>query len=444
MTVAGGALGWIETDRVSEFSNKSFGTSVSVTQNRMVVGGSGAAWKYVRDGGEWFPSSERLYPAARGQTTNVATDNDLTLVASWSSTTTYDGDVRTASLVGGRAVAVAGDAALIATEAEVYAIFFTDGAWRVRDIIIRLAFPSVAVSNMVIVGGEGEVHSYLRFVDRWIERDIVYHDAEGFGLAVALHGPYMVVGATEAAFLYKKRFEGASIGWSLVRELSSPIRGDAFGASVAVYGDVVVVGAPGRPDLAGAVYVFDTASDYEKLAASNARPGDNFGVAVCVDSRTVLVGATGLDAVYTYESDEDTSSSKKTTSPSTSWHAIVGAALVLGLVAGLAVVAAARYVRRRRQKFKPTSPTMADVRHASDDFDVPVATIEVESQPPTPTSRQTLAVTEVTEVPSPTKLFLNATVAVACTFSFEPPPLVVASPSGEDLGSEEDEGEHPV
>jgi len=122
-----------------------------------------------------------------------------------------------------------------------------------------------------------------------------------FGLAVAVSGSTVVVGAygddtgmTDAGAAYV--FDAVS--GSLLRTLSNPTPGfgDCFGYSVAVSGNVVVVGAY-NDDVsatdAGVAYVFDVASGNLLQTLKNPTPvyGDLFGYSVAVSGNAVVVGA---------------------------------------------------------------------------------------------------------------------------------------------------------
>jgi len=154
---------------------------------------------------------------------------------------------------------------------------------------------------------------------------------DGFGLAVALDGDLLAVGAPrqnsnasgidgneldqsmlDAGAVYL--FERNAIGdWRQIAfvKASHPSPFDEFGATVALHGSLLAVGAPGQNSSAtgingderdesmlnaGAVYLFarDLAGEWSQIAfvkASNADPGDAFGSAVDVDGDTLAAGA---------------------------------------------------------------------------------------------------------------------------------------------------------
>ncbi len=145
-----------------------------------------------------------------------------------------------------------------------------------------------------------------------------------FGLAVALSGNRLVVGAPEddtgendtgIAYVYdlSAPSPAASV---LVLANPSPGENDTFGWSVAIDGDLVVAGVPegdsGVMD-AGCAYVYDLASPTPavpvlELHNPNAG-GENFGVSVAVSGRRIVIGAApdgaGGDSCRAYVYDLD-------------------------------------------------------------------------------------------------------------------------------------------
>ncbi len=148
-----------------------------------------------------------------------------------------------------------------------------------------------------------------------------------FGLAVALSGSRLVVGAPEddteeddtgIAYVYdlSAPAPAASV---LVLPNPNPGENDTFGWSVAVEGTLVVIGAPegdsGVMD-AGCAYVYDLASPAPSvpvLELHNPNPGgENFGVSVAVSGQRIVVGAApdgaGGDSCRAYVYDLGSSS----------------------------------------------------------------------------------------------------------------------------------------
>ncbi|MBW2525550.1 MAG: FG-GAP repeat protein [Deltaproteobacteria bacterium] len=201
----------------------------------------------------------------------------------------------------GRAVALAGDVAVVAT---------------------RVADASLDASGVTYVFEPDPSGA-----DGWVEsRKLVASDAEGFGRAVDTSGAVIVVGApadgaSGSAHVFV-RGEPGQEPWPEAARLLPPHKPSParFGASVAVSGDVIVVGAPagatGAPP--AAAYVFskdeggvDNWGLTTKLSPSGSEAGTYFGAAVSIDGDVVAVGANGDDgagvnsgAVYLFHRDE--------------------------------------------------------------------------------------------------------------------------------------------
>ncbi len=154
-------------------------------------------------------------------------------------------------------------------------------------------------------------------------------DGDQFGIAVAVSGDTVVVGAgsedsnatgvngnpvdnsaanSGAAYLFTR--SGTTWTQQAYLKSANSEAGDRFGGSVAVWGDTVVVGAAressnatgidgnhadNSASAAGAAYVFTRSgtewTQQAYLKASNTGAGDSFGTAVAVSGDTVIVGA---------------------------------------------------------------------------------------------------------------------------------------------------------
>ena len=131
-----------------------------------------------------------------------------------------------------------------------------------------------------------------------------------FGFSVAVDGDTVVVGADRndangadsgAAYLFTKPAAGwTSTSTAAKLTASDGAAHDWFGYSVAVDGDTVVVGADGDDDNgsnSGAAYLFTkpaagwtSTNTAAKLTASDGDPHDRFGISVAVDGNLVVVG----------------------------------------------------------------------------------------------------------------------------------------------------------
>lgn len=139
-------------------------------------------------------------------------------------------------------------------------------------------------------------------------------DAEarnGFGLAVAVEGGVLLVGAP-----YTDEF-GASSGSAYLFDISDPANpvelakllpadggyGELFGYSVAISGDTVLVGAPSDDDngpLSGSAYLFDISDPTSPVQSAKILPADGVewaqvGRSVAIGDGVALVGASGDD-----------------------------------------------------------------------------------------------------------------------------------------------------
>lgn len=142
---------------------------------------------------------------------------------------------------------------------------------------------------------------------------------DSFGGSVAVAGDVAVVGAygedagganAGAAYIFARNAGGTN-AWGQVKKLSASDaqEGDAFGLAVAVAGDVIVVGAYGEDaggGEAGAAYVFERNAggtngwgQVAKLTASDAQASDYFGHAVAVAGDVAVIGAHQEDSVAT-------------------------------------------------------------------------------------------------------------------------------------------------
>ncbi|RIK69216.1 MAG: hypothetical protein DCC65_00255 [Planctomycetota bacterium] len=128
---------------------------------------------------------------------------------------------------------------------------------------------------------------------------------DNFGIAVALHGNTVVVGAWAAAGVSP----GAGAAYVLLRNGDAWTQqaklvaldgasNDGFGVSVDVSGDTIVVGSP-FAGTAGSAYVFmrsgEAWNQQAKLTASDAAANDTFGISVAIDDDTIVVGAEADD-----------------------------------------------------------------------------------------------------------------------------------------------------
>ena len=300
---AGAAPEFDETELTSDASEDSFGFSVAVDGDRIVVGAylddekgseSGSVYVYERDGlGAW--THTQLFapnPTAGdrfGQ--SVALEGDRVVVGAtrddegvedagaayvfdrddsghWPATTLTAFDGQIGDLYGS-SVAVDGDRVVV-------------GA------------PGTAVDD-----NPGAVYVYgLDGTGTWVGTKQVAYDgtaADLFGRSVSAGDGRIVVGApgdddradsAGSAYVYEQG------GVTKLTARNGAVQ-ERYGSSVAVDGGRVVIGAPGGG--AGAAYVYAEAGAQRwaetKLTASDGASGESFGQSVAVDGDRVVVGA---------------------------------------------------------------------------------------------------------------------------------------------------------
>jgi hypothetical protein len=151
--------------------------------------------------------------------------------------------------------------------------------------------------------GQGAAYVFVRSAHVWTEQQELHsalgYAGENFGLAVALSGSTVVIGANEAAYVFVNN-HGVWVHQQKLTGSSSNY--DSFGQSVAVSGNTAVIGD--RTDLAlrdvpgqGAAYVFVRSggvwTQQQKLSVAYVVGGNNFGSSVAVSGDTALIGDPG-------------------------------------------------------------------------------------------------------------------------------------------------------
>jgi hypothetical protein len=304
---SGGA--WIEEARLSADDGAAadgFGGSVSLDGDRALIGAagadneSGAAYVFVRSGGEWF--EEAKLTASEGEEGDdfgyaVSLDADYALVgapeqeprgathvfvrsgATWTAEAVLEPSLASGGAGFGYSVSLDGSNALV-------------GAWR----------------DDVISGGSlrGSAFVYTRSESTWSEEaklvgsDVA--DFDLFGLSVSLDGDRALIGSSDsaqgefgeeysagAAYVFLR----SGTGWAQEQKLVASEREGVglFGFSVSLDGDSALVGAFGSE----AAYVFARSGatwvEETVLAASGGAQDRDFGFSVSLQGERVLVGA---------------------------------------------------------------------------------------------------------------------------------------------------------
>jgi hypothetical protein len=190
----------------------------------------------------------------------------------------------------------------------------------------ELVGTSVAIDgNTAVVGypyvytgaGAGEALVFVKPAEGWknLTQMALLVPSDGnagdyFGVAVAMRGDVIVVGAPEhfyvdgpgAVYVFVKPAGGWKGQLTETAKLiaSDGMKGDALGSSVSISGNTIVAGAPGLSpfNTSGAAYVFvkpasgwKNATQTAKLTASDSGAYDTFGYSVSLDGDSLVAGA---------------------------------------------------------------------------------------------------------------------------------------------------------
>jgi hypothetical protein len=176
-----------------------------------------------------------------------------------------------------------------------------------------------APKHTVTRNGQGAVFVFTRNGTTWQFQKKLFADdavvAARFGSSVALSGDTLAVGVPEddigtninqgSVYVYVRAVAGSDASWMFQQKLiaGDGERGDQFGLAVALSGSTLVVGAPygdikiGNNALAnqGTAYVFARIGALwefgKKLVANDGALGDQFGTSVAINGDFIAVGA---------------------------------------------------------------------------------------------------------------------------------------------------------
>lgn len=153
-------------------------------------------------------------------------------------------------------------------------------------------------------GWIGSVYVFERIEGVWTEVQKIENPAntnDTFGIAVAISGDTMVIGANESedlkgtAYIYSKDINGL---WNMDQQISASdgATGDFFGSSVSINGETIVVGAYGSDRVRGAAYVYQkdisgTWTETQKLVASTQTIDAHFGWQCEIKDNMIVVSA---------------------------------------------------------------------------------------------------------------------------------------------------------
>ncbi len=305
---------WIEQQKLmpSDGVGGSFGAAIACDRDTIVVGAPGADATYVFqfDGVAW--TEEQKLTAGDGVVGDmfgrrVSLCSDVVVVGA-----DLDDDAGTSS-------------------GSTYVFRYAGGVWIPEQKLTaadaaagdRFGFAVACELNTVIIGafedegGTGSVYAFGFDGLAWVQDQklVAGSPAAAFGVAVAIDGDALVVGATTdgpsgSAFVF--RHDGAQ--WIEEQKLTAcdGMPGDTFGFAVAIEGDTAVITAYLDDDLggnAGSAYVFHfddgTWVERAKLTASDAAPAAVFGYCVDLAAGHMAAGAVGADggsgAMYLFD-----------------------------------------------------------------------------------------------------------------------------------------------
>src|SRR5579875_584223 len=165
---------------------------------------------------------------------------------------------------------------------------------------------ALAISGRTLVIGASQANDatglayiYSLSGSRWVMRDRCHGWGSGnpqsfFGISMAISKQLVVIGSTDAAYIYVQSPGGT---WSGGKKISNPGSDvDIFGEFVLAAHGTVLVGAPGSPpsgvQLPGRVYVYKESGNAWSLLQQLAEKdsGYGFGAALAVSGDRMLVG----------------------------------------------------------------------------------------------------------------------------------------------------------
>jgi hypothetical protein len=182
---------------------------------------------------------------------------------------------------------------------------------------------SVAISGDIIIIGSPTIGAAYLFrrnaggPNNWGQFRTLLGNNDGFGLAVAMSGNTVIVGAYRndganpdsnqgAAYLFERE-QGGPNAWGQVKKLtaSDGVANGYFGWSVALTNSMVVVGARGAEGIGGSAYLFERNQgglnnwgEVKKFLARDQGRYDQFGSSVAIRGNTVVVGAQNNRTIY--------------------------------------------------------------------------------------------------------------------------------------------------
>ncbi|XXX82791.1 DNRLRE domain-containing protein [Sorangium sp. So ce134] len=212
--------------------------------------------------------------------------------------------------LGGEAIAVSGDTAVVgAPGSAAYVFVKSGGGWAQQARLVpgdgspdghfgasvAISADTVVVGAASSYGWTGAAYVFVRSGGGWSEQaKLAGSDPwNPIGAAVAIDGDRAVASAYYSAHVFA-RSGGA---WTEEVEFLPPAGAQWFEPPVAISGGTVVVGDPSLdgPTPGGAAYVFDASdwTDVHQLTAQAGAEYDQFGSSVAISGSRILVGAPG-------------------------------------------------------------------------------------------------------------------------------------------------------
>ena len=277
-----------------DFSNAKYGSAVAIGNSTLVVSNNasvGAVYAYDMNGGNEVIISASDFAAGDSFGISVAVGNNKIVVGA-----SYDDD-------GGNATGSVyaynldgtGEVKITASDAAA-----NDQFGRSVDV----------GDNKIIVGSFNDNSSagsaYIYNLDGTGEIKVVASDSDPsdtFGRAVAIGNSKIAIGApfadetasnTGTVYIYDQ--DGTNQVSVIASDNTVNTLNRKFGEALAIGSNKIVVGAPGVENERGAVYVYDMDGTGEvKIQASDGVATDRFGVSVDVSGNYIIVGAWGDD-----------------------------------------------------------------------------------------------------------------------------------------------------
>lgn len=347
-----------------------FGYRVALDRDTAVVGAkyhdhsgeyeAGAAYVFVRVGGEWVQQAKLVAPDATSDGwfgSAVALDGDTIVVGAPGDGSCYE------PITGCAYVFKRHDDGMWLLEAQLTAAdasecdrFGCSAALRGDTAIVGAVWAHGAG-----IDEPGAAYVFVRVSDTWIQQaklmdpEVVSGDC--LGSSVGFDGDTVIVGAPAGYAAGQAEAGLACIftcsdgEWTEQARLSAPTPTAfaRFGYSLAIDGDRAVIGAPGGnpPSLyyTGVAYVYARSGGVwsleARLWAADAQTGDYFGYATDIEGGTVVVGAVGDVDAYVFTAVDSSWTQQATLQTFPGPHGVLGDSVAIDR--DRAVIGATRY-----------------------------------------------------------------------------------------------------